>query len=95
VFLDLTTTITPEMINENQRPDHILPIIMHNTPEATQVYFDVSIGLTMVVCLLFLPCLLFLVVIQLQNFWLNQTTNSRFSRFKRGGLSDAQLDALQ
>lgn len=83
------------MINENARPDHILPIIVHNTPEATQLYFDLAIGLTMTVCVMFLPCLLFLVAIQLQNFWLNQTTNTRFSRFKRGGLSEAQLSALQ
>lgn len=83
------------MINENLRPDHILPIIVHNTPETTQLYFEITIGITMVVTLMFLPCLLFLVAIQIQNFWLNQTTNTRFSRFKRGGLTEAQLNALQ
>ena len=83
------------MINENSRPDHILPIFVHNTTEETQMYFDISIGLTMAVCVMFLPCLLFLVAIQIQNFWLNQTTNTRYSRFKRGGLSEAQLNALQ
>jgi len=42
----------------------------------------------------FLPCLLFLVVVQCQNFMLNQTTNSRFSKFKRTNVSEAQIAAL-
>jgi hypothetical protein len=83
------------MINESLRPPCILPLLIHTSAEAAQAYFNVSIGMSTFVCVLFLPCLLFLVVIQIQNFMLNQTTNTRFSKFKRNGLSEAQITALQ
>jgi len=62
-LIDVTRQITSEMINESLRPPCILPLLIHTSPEAAQVYFDLAIGSTLFICILFLPCLLFLVVI--------------------------------
>ena len=50
--------------------------------------------MTLVLALFFLPFLLVLVVVQTQNFMLNQTTNSRFSKHRRSAVNEAQLAAL-
>jgi len=59
--------------------------------EWTQIGFQGTLISTSIIATFFLPCLLLLVWIQCNNFATNQTTNQRFSKFKR---SDNDLDSI-
>lgn len=92
-IVNIDKEITAEGLVEAKRTC-LLPIIVHSDPQAAQITYDLSLVMTLCICLCFLPCLLYLVVIQCQNFMLGQTTNTRFSKFKRNSVSEDQLRAL-
>jgi len=48
----------------------------------------------MLVALFFVPFLSYLVIIQTQNFMLNQTTNTRFSKFRKETVNEQALAQL-
>ena len=72
----------------------LVPIIVQDNISNAQITYDLTLIVTLVLALLFLPFLVVLVVVQTQNFMLNQTTNSRFSKHRRGAVNEAQLAAL-
>ena len=72
----------------------MVPIIVQDDIATAQMTYDLTLIVTLVLALLFLPFLAVLVVVQTQNFMLNQTTNSRFSKHRRSGVNEAQLAAL-
>lgn len=49
---------------------------------SSQLAYDITLAVTGAITLAFLPCLLLLVTIQMQNLWKNQTTNARFGKKK-------------
>ena len=62
--------------------------------DRAQIMFDFSLIVSMMFSLCFTPFLSYLVLIQTQNFMLNQTTNTRFSKHRKENASEAAIAQL-
>ena len=72
----------------------MMPVVVQDDVNTAQFAYDLSLFVSLLLSLFFLPFLMVLVVVQTQNFMFNQTTNTRFSKHRRNHVSDAQLAAL-
>jgi len=78
----------------NWRFDHAgqkWAFVSFESRESARNMYYISMAGTVMVCCTFLPCLLLLVFIQMQNVYRNQTTNSRFSKIKTAYRAEAEL----
>ena len=72
----------------------LIPQIVNTDALTAQVMFDFSLIVAMMLSLFFTPFLSYLVYIQTQNFMLNQTTNTRFSKHRKENASEQAIAAL-
>ena len=79
---------------EKARQTVIWSAIVHSSVETAQVTYDLTVVLSLMCSLLFLPFLIMLVYIQTTNFMQNQTTNTRFSKHKRTSVTEQELARL-
>jgi hypothetical protein len=78
----------------NWRFDHAgqkWAFVSFESRESARNMYYISMAGTVMVCCTFLPCLMLLVFIQMQNVYRNQTTNSRFSKIKTAYRAEAEL----
>ena len=69
----------------------IINWIVQDDPTAAQITYDLTLIMSLVLCMVFLPFLTFLVYIQTQNFMDNTTTNQRYSKNKRANVSEDNI----
>ena len=79
---------------DKARETCILPVIVQTDPILAQVLFDFSLIVAMICSLFFTPFLSYLVLIQTQNFMLNQTTNTRFAKHRKENASEEKIAEL-
>ena len=72
----------------------LIPQIVNTDALLAQILFDSSLIVAMMFSLFFMPFLSYLVYIQTQNFMLNQTTNTRFSKHRKENASEQAIAAL-
>ena len=92
-LLNVSLLISNETL-EKAKTAVIFPQIVHSNIEVAQITYDLTIVISILLTLFFLPFLVILVIIQTQNFMRNQTTNTRFSRQKRANVSESMIAAL-
>ena len=66
-----------------QRDNSIIPLIFQTNEVTAEFAFKFTLLGVVSMASFFVIPLTFLVIVQTQNFLLNQTTNKRFSRYKR------------
>ena len=86
--------VISEDILATARTSCILPVLIQTDTVTAQVLFDFSLIVAMMLSLFFTPFLSYLILIQTQNFMLNQTTNTRFSKHRKENQSEAAIAAL-
>lgn len=86
--------IVTEEVLDKARKTCLLPMIVQEDPTLAQVTFDFSLIVSLLMCLFFFPFLSYLVFIQTQNFMLNETTNTRFSRHRKSNVSEEAIARL-
>ena len=86
--------MTDELL-EKSKETCLLPVLVLPNTVLAQIAFDTSLIITMGVALFFVPFLSYLVFIQTQNFIMNQTTNTRFSKVHKSNLNEQAIKAME
>ena len=93
LYLDLDVVITTETLSTAEKTC-LFPAIIQGDPLIAQIMYDFSLIVSMLVSLFFTPFLSYLVLIQSQNFMLNQTTNTRFSKYPKKNQTEQAIAQL-
>lgn len=91
-FSNIDITI-PEPNDTQQQP--VMPNIFNLTTDQAQLFYYITLFSVLALATVFLIPLTFLVIVQTQNFMFNQTTNKRFSKFKRVTANDQALASVR
>ena len=86
--------VISEKTLETAKTTCLIPAIVQSDTVLAQVMFDFSLIVSMCCSLFFTPFLSYLVHIQTQNFMMNQTTNTRFSKHRKENASEAAIAQL-
>eukprot|EP00347_Sterkiella_histriomuscorum_P014181 403361851 len=82
-----------QIYKQRLESEQLLPIIFQNWDTAQLVYQLVIIGCVTMATFFLIP-LTFLFIVQTQNFLYNQTTNKRFSKYKRPSANDQAIASV-
>ena len=92
-LIDVDVLITPQVL-ETAEKTCLFPIVIQSDPLVAQILFDFSLMISMLVSIFFFPFLTYLVCIQTQNFAMNQTTNTRFSKHPKKNQTEQAIAQL-
>ena len=92
-FCNITLLMSSDIL-DRARATVMWPQLVQSNVEGAQIAYDLTLVVSVLLTILFLPFLMVLATIQTQNFMLNQTTNTRFSMHRLTNVSEAMIATL-